>query len=192
MQGFVTGLAHKKGKIRDEILRGKERSRRTMEQLKRGRASGQDQQGGEGETMKKSMAASNLVGTVSGTMNVPFVEGSPIDVLLFGEKKKKDIFSSSLAATSGSDSNASAAQVIFGLRYLIKVLDITKFAVSTLAPDGPRLYTLKNAANQGGMSKLPVEAQMSTKIQLLRDQRKPPAEDLPSLCNMYDDNLVGF
>ena len=42
MQGFVTNLAQKKGNIRDEILRGKERSRRTMEQLKRGRATGQD------------------------------------------------------------------------------------------------------------------------------------------------------
>lgn len=38
MQGFVSNLANKKGNIRDEILRGKERSRRTMEQLKRGRA----------------------------------------------------------------------------------------------------------------------------------------------------------
>ena len=108
--------------------------------------------------MKKSMAQSNLVGTVSGTMNVPFVEGSPVDVLLFGEKKKKDIFASSLAATNSSDTNASQAQIIAGLRYLIKVLDITKFAVSTLAPDGSRLYTLKNAANQGGMSKLPIDA----------------------------------
>lgn len=97
--------------------------------------------------MKKSMAASNLVGTVSGTMNMPFVEGSPIDVLLFGEKKKKDIFASSLAATNSSDTNASQAQVIAGLRHLIKVLDITTFSVSTLAPDGSRLYTLKNAAN---------------------------------------------
>lgn len=42
MQGFVTKLSQRKGDIRDEILRGKERSRRTMEQLKRGRASGQD------------------------------------------------------------------------------------------------------------------------------------------------------
>jgi len=42
MQGFVTKLSQRKGDIRDEILRGKERSRRTMEQLKRGRASGAD------------------------------------------------------------------------------------------------------------------------------------------------------
>jgi hypothetical protein len=33
---------------------------------------------------KKTMATSNLVGTVSGTMNSAFVEGSPVDVLLFG------------------------------------------------------------------------------------------------------------
>lgn len=35
---------------------------------------------------KKKIATSNLVGTVSGTMNSAFVEGSPVDVLLFGQK----------------------------------------------------------------------------------------------------------
>jgi hypothetical protein len=35
IQGFVSGLANKKGKTRDELMRGKERSRKTMEQLKR-------------------------------------------------------------------------------------------------------------------------------------------------------------
>jgi hypothetical protein len=31
IQGFVSGLANKKGKTRDELMRGKERSRKTME-----------------------------------------------------------------------------------------------------------------------------------------------------------------
>lgn len=35
IQGFVSTLANKKGQLRDELLRGKERSRKTMEQLKR-------------------------------------------------------------------------------------------------------------------------------------------------------------
>jgi hypothetical protein len=52
------------------------------------------------------MATSNLVGTVSGTMNSAFVEGSPVDVLLFGEKKKGNIFTASMGMTSGSESNA--------------------------------------------------------------------------------------
>lgn len=36
-QGFVTKLGCEKGLIRDELLRAKERSRKTMEQLKRAR-----------------------------------------------------------------------------------------------------------------------------------------------------------
>jgi len=38
MQCFVSTLANKKGAIRDEMLRSKDRSRKTMEQLRRGRA----------------------------------------------------------------------------------------------------------------------------------------------------------
>ena len=33
------------------------------------------------------------------------------------------------------------------------------------------------------------EMLLQTKIQLLLDQRKPPTEELPNLCQMYDDNL---
>lgn len=37
IQGFVSTLAIQKGKTRDELIRGKERSRKTMEQLKKAR-----------------------------------------------------------------------------------------------------------------------------------------------------------
>jgi hypothetical protein len=33
------------------------------------------------------------------------------------------------------------------------------------------------------------EKLLQTKIQLLLDQRKPPTEELPNLCQMYDDDL---
>lgn len=33
------------------------------------------------------------------------------------------------------------------------------------------------------------EAQLQTKIQMLLDQRKPPNEEVPSLCAQYDDDL---
>jgi hypothetical protein len=150
MQGFVTNLAVNKGKVRDEIIRGKERSRKTMECLKRSRQVEQPEVEGE----KKKMATSNLVGTVSGTMNSAFVEGSPVDVLLFGEKKKGNIFTASLGMTSGSESNASTIAVIAGLRHLIKVCDITKFAISTVGADGSRLYTMENAEAAGGLAKM--------------------------------------
>lgn len=135
------------------------------------------------------MAQSNLVGTVSTTLNKPFVDGSPVDVLLFGEKGRRDTFMSSMGATASSDGNASQAQVVSGLKYVIRTCDITTFSISTVAPDGSRLYTMENAQNQGGFSKMPIDAQMQTKIQVLLDQRKPPSETLPSLCNLYDDEL---
>jgi hypothetical protein len=122
MQGFVTNLANNKGKVRDEIHRGKERSRKTMECLRNARAPTQQP---EVEGEKKKMATSNLVGTVSGTMNSAFVEGSPIDVLLFGEKKKGNILTASMGMTSGSETNASAATVLAGLKHIIRVCDIT-------------------------------------------------------------------
>lgn len=78
-------------------------------------------------------------------MNSAFVEGSPVDVLLFGEKKKGNIFTASMGMTSGSETNASTVQIIAGLRHLIKVCDITSFAISTTGADGTRLYTMENA-----------------------------------------------
>ena len=57
---------------------------------------------------KKTMATSNLVGTVSGTMNSAFVEGSPVDVLLFGQKQRMT-YSSSLGFTASSEGSSSGA-----------------------------------------------------------------------------------
>jgi hypothetical protein len=41
----------------------------------------------------------------------------------------------------------------------------------------------KNAIKAGGKSN-------AYKIQFLLDQRKPPTEKLPSLCALYDDDLL--
>ena len=41
----------------------------------------------------------------------------------------------------------------------------------------------------GGFANMNKETLLQTKIQLLLDQRKPPTEELPSLCQMYDDDL---
>lgn len=113
-------------------------------------------QGADGE--KKKLTQTNLIGTAGGTLNTAFVDGSPIDVLLFGERKKKDMFNTSMNATNNSDVSTTQLQVMQGLKYLIKTLDITSFDVSTLAPDGTRLYTMESANNSGGLSKLPMEA----------------------------------
>jgi len=39
---------------------------------------------------------------------------------------------------------------------------------------------------------MPIDASMQTKIQVLLDQRKPPTEELPSLVDMYDEELNAF
>ena len=41
----------------------------------------------------------------------------------------------------------------------------------------------------GGNGKVSTEMMLSTKIQVLLDQRKPPTEVLPSLVDQYDDEL---
>ena len=119
----------------------------------------------DADSSPKKTLTSNLVGTASGTMNSAFVEGSPVDVLLFGFKKSNNAFASSMGQTNSSEgSGNSQAQVVSGLRNLIKTCDITTFNISTLNPDGSRLYTLENAAYAGGMTKIPIDAQMQTKI----------------------------
>jgi len=72
---------------------------------------------------------------------------------------------------------------------VLKKVNIVEFAISTFGPDGRRLYSEENTVAAGGMGKMSQEAQLQTKIQLLLDQRKPPNEEVPSLCALYDDDL---
>ena len=66
---------------------------------------------------------------------------------------------------------------------------MTQYNISTIGPDGRRLYSEENAKNLGGPSKMTQEQNLQTRIQVLLDQRKPPTEELPSLCGLYDDDL---
>lgn len=56
------------------------------------------------------------------------------------------------------------AQIVAGLKHIIKVCNITTFAISTTGPDGSRLYTMEKIKAMGGNSRVPLEVQMSTKI----------------------------
>lgn len=118
IQGFVSTLAIQKGKTRDELLRGKERSRKTMEQLKKARQIGDAP--GSTDSPKKTGAATLTKTHGGSTSNQAFVEGSPVDVLLFGQKTR-GTFSSSFGNTQSSDSNSTSAQIIQGLKHIIKV-----------------------------------------------------------------------
>ncbi len=156
IQGFVSGLANKKGQTRDELLRGKERSRKTMEQLKKSKQVAKQ----EGDSPSKR---TGLTGTGAGTMNVPFAEGSAVDILLFGQRKTGNLMTS-LTNSVGSDLNPGSAQAVQGLKNLIRVSNITKFAISTTAADGSRIYTVEKVKAAGGNGKVSVEVQLSTKI----------------------------
>ena len=126
--------------------------------------------------MTKTAAASNTA----------FAEGSPIDILLFGFNKKSGNMGMSLTAAQTASSNETAtgiySHMVPALRHLIKVLPFTSFSIATVGPDGNRLYSKEALKNAGGMANLNKETLLQTKIQLLLDQRKPPTEELPSLC----------
>lgn len=111
-----------------------------MEQLKKARQVG-DQSGSSGQTSPtKKTGGGTLVGTHGGTSNQAFVEGSPVDILLFGQRKS-NTFSSSFGNTQSSDQNSTSVQIIQGLKHVIKVCSITTFAVSTVGSDGQNLYS---------------------------------------------------
>lgn len=138
IQGFVSNLANKKGNTRDELLRDKERSRKTMEQLKRSKQVIESAL--DDESAKKT---SGLLGNNTTTLNTPFVEGSPVDILLFGQRKTANSYNTSFGQTGTSEQNMGQAQVVQGLKHIIRVCNITTFAISTTGPDGSRLYTLE-------------------------------------------------
>lgn len=182
IQGFVSRLAINKGEKIDELRRTKEKARKTMKQLKTAKAIGGEK--AVEATQKATMGKTNMTTTTQA-----FVEGSPVDVLLFGFKNKKNMMMTSFNQSASTDSTSGNAHVPEALKHLIKTLTITAFNISTIGPDGRRLYSEENAKNLGGPSKMTQEQNLQTRIQVLLDQRKPPTEELPSLCGLYDDDL---
>ena len=56
------------------------------------------------------------------------------------------------------------AHVVQALRHIIKMQPLTDFSISTIGPDGRRLYSEENTEAAGGMGKLNQEAALQTKI----------------------------
>ena len=123
--------------------------------------------------------------TVGGASSNIFssTEDSPINILLFGNKMNKGqstIMSQSLSGTMSSNNNFQS--VILPLKYMLKMCEFTSFDISS----------------QNEQEKKPINEEedntkasdgLSTKIKKLLDQRKPPTESLPSLCEQFDDDL---
>lgn len=72
-----------------------------MEQLKKSKQVAKV----DGESPTKR---TGLTGTGAGTMNVPFAEGSAVDILLFGQRKTGNLMAS-LTNSAGSDLNPGSA-----------------------------------------------------------------------------------
>jgi hypothetical protein len=104
----VSRLAITKGRTVEELRRNKEKARKTMKQLKEARTTnagvaGQStlaQAGGQSIGLTQS---NNRLGANS---SMAFVEGSPVDILLFGFKRGGGAFSTSFNASQGSDNSS--------------------------------------------------------------------------------------
>ena len=95
----------------------------------------------------------------------------------------------SFNASQSSENLSGNAHVCQALKHVIKTIPMLSHTISTVGPDGRRLYSDENTQAAGGIGKLTQDGQLQTKIQLLLDQRKPPNEEVPSLINLYDDDL---
>ena len=125
------------------------------------------------------------VNTTAGTVFASS-EDNPINMLLFGNKMSRSstmmsgMMSQSLGGTMSSNSNYMS--VIIPLKHMLKHCEFTTFNISA----------------QNEQEKKPINAEedntkandgLQTKIKKLLDQRKPPTESLPSICEQYDDDL---
>lgn len=166
-----------------------------MKQLKANRTTTKAPIGSGGSTLaaagRESVAqGSNFKSqTIANSSTDAFIEGSPVEVLLFGFKRRENAFQTSFNASVSSDSFSSNAHVVQALRHVLKLQPLTRFNISTIGADGRRLYSDENTQAAGGMGKLDQDSLLQTKIQMLLDQRKPPNEEVPSLTGLYDDDL---
>jgi predicted transcriptional regulator len=171
-QGFVSRLSVKKGETVEELRRNKEKARKTMKQLKAQRVVTKNQgtMGGGGQSTlaaagRESIAQSNFKSqTAANQSTEAFIDGSAVDVLLFGFKKNDGVFATSFNASQSSENLSGNAHVVKALRHIIKMQPIINFQISTVGADGRRLYSEENVKAAGGIGKMSQEAQLQTKI----------------------------
>jgi len=178
IQGLTSRLAIMKGETNDEIRRNKDKARKTMQQLK------STKKVGDGSSPERTTKAGGFTTTMGGSGFID--EDSPINLLLgFGSTKKSQGLNQMLTSSLGNtmSSNSNYVNVILPLKQILKTCQLTKFDI----------------ASENEQEKKPVNAEedhkkvstggLQTKIKKLLDQRKPPTETLPSLCEQYDDDL---
>tara|TARA_B110001450_G_scaffold13062_1_gene12377 strand:- start:63 stop:515 length:453 start_codon:yes stop_codon:yes gene_type:complete len=133
------------------------------------------------------------------------MQGSMIvEMLLFGPSamNKRGISVTQSSFNNTMTSSGGNASPVPALRYMLKSLPITTFEISVTNADGTRRTDsqmtedreekMANQSHHGAKKKPAIKAggkSNAFKIQFLLDQRKPPTEQLPSLCDQYDDDL---
>ncbi|CDW84231.1 UNKNOWN [Stylonychia lemnae] len=175
IQGLMTRLAIMRGETLDELKRNKEKARKTMKQLNNTKKLG------ESTSPDRATKAGGFTQTMGGSID----EESPINMLLFSNMKKGSNMNGMLSNSLGNtmSSNTNYTNVILPLKQILKTCSITKFDIATENENEKKPINAeedhKKANNQG----------LQTKIKKLLDQRKPPTETLPSLCEQYDEDL---
>ncbi len=80
-------------------------------------------------------------------------------------------------------SNSNYMTVIIPLKQMLKHCDFTTFDISAQNQQEKRPINEEEDVTEG------TSGNLQTKIKKLLDQRKPPTESLPSLCDQFDDDL---
>lgn len=97
---------------------------------------------------ERTMKAAGQTGATGMSTGAAFVEGSPIDVLLFGLKKQNSMAASFGQTTSSADT--SSINVVMSLKHLIKTCAITRFDISAVGVDGrARIKDDNNTVKKG-------------------------------------------
>ena len=92
------------------------------------------------------------------------------------------LMTSSIANSAVSGSSNSLINVILPLKNIIKTRDLTKFDIATENEQEKKPLNVEEDIKKTNTG-------LQTKIKVLLDQRKPPTEIMPSLCEMYDEDL---
>lgn len=68
------------------------------------------------------------------------------------------------ASQGSSDTLSGQAHTVAALRHLIKNSQMLEYNISTVGPDGRRIYSEENTRAAGGIGKLSQDAQLQTRI----------------------------
>ena len=174
IQGLISRLAIKKGYTNDELRRNKDRAKKTMNEIKNSRKIGGDND----KTLKGTLA--NTGTTIAAGHGFNAIAASTL--LLGGNVKNMTggMLSSSLGNTYSSGNTLTSQ--LRPLKYILTQAPICKFDVSANSGQEKRPINKEEDPTKSDMD-------LKGKIKTLLDQRKPPTEKMPSLCEMYDDDL---